>query len=155
MGVTCSNLVCIRGKNFCIRHTLFSPMWVCLYWPLLFLWMGGLLPVSCCQVSSLYNVWEIQPTRFADCVSEFSMIWWICIYRTLIYQISVIHTIEAFNIWVLPALFSLGVFFFLFIICYRVKDLCCCSFNLILIYHPFHIMSILFVNYLILYLSFC
>ena len=58
MGATCSNLVCIRGKNFCIRHTLFSPMWVCLYWPLLFLWMGGLLPVSCCQVSSLYNVWN-------------------------------------------------------------------------------------------------
>ena len=79
MGVTCSNLVCIRGKNFCIRHTLFSPMWVCLYWPLLFLCMGGLLPVSCCQVSSLYNVWEIQPTRCVDWQKEISLIWWICI----------------------------------------------------------------------------
>ena len=44
--------------------------------------------------------------------------------------------------WVLPALFSLGVFFFLFIICYRVKDLCCCSFNLILIYHAHNNLSI-------------
>ena len=98
MGATCSSLVCIRGKNFCIRHTLFSPMWVCLYWPLLFYEWADFY--QCPVVKFLPYIMFGKYNRLDLPIAFKKNLWYdeFAYIGSLIYQISVIHTTEAFNI---------------------------------------------------------